>query len=148
MRISVKGRYALASVITIAKESARGSNVSVNTIAESLGISKIYLEQVFAQLKKVNLLISVKGPKGGYRLAKPPEKITVWEALSTLELGLTEQPEDTVGGSAPEIEMAIRTLVFDPLDESVKERLSAITFRDLLDFAEKQESNRAFMLNM
>jgi Rrf2 family protein len=148
MRISVKGRYALASVITIAEESAHGRNVSVNNIAESLGISKIYLEQVFAQLKKAKLLTSVKGPKGGYQLAKSPSKITAWEVLTALELSLTEKPESTVGDSALEIEMALQTLVFEPLDEAIKERLSGVTLRNLLDFVEGQESNRAFMLNM
>ncbi|MDR2156672.1 MAG: Rrf2 family transcriptional regulator [Clostridiales Family XIII bacterium] len=147
MRISVKGRYALASVITIAEESERDRNVSVNSIAETLGISKIYLEQVFAQLKKTKLLTSVKGPKGGYRLARSPSKITAWEVLSALELSLNEKPESTVGESAPEIEMAIRSLIFEPLDASIKERLNGVTLRDLLDFVEGQESNRAFMLN-
>jgi Rrf2 family protein len=148
MRISVKGRYALASVITIAEEAAHDRNISVNSIAETLGISKIYLEQVFAQLKKAKLLTSVKGPKGGYQLAKEPTKITAWEVLSAIELSLSEKPESTVGDNAPDIEMAIQTLVFDPLDESIKEQLSGVTLRNLLDFVEKQESSRAFMLNM
>ncbi|MDR1953159.1 MAG: Rrf2 family transcriptional regulator [Clostridiales Family XIII bacterium] len=148
MRISVKGRYALAAVITIAEEATRSRNVSVNNIAESLGISKIYLEQVFAQLKKAKLLTSVKGPKGGYQLAKSPSKITAWEVLTALELSLIEKPESTVGDSAPEIEMALQTLVFEPLDETIKEKLSDITLRNLLDFVEGQDSSRAFMLNM
>jgi Rrf2 family protein len=135
-------------VITIAEESMHGRNMSVNNVAERLGISKIYLEQVFAQLKKAKLLTSVKGPKGGYLLAKSPSKITAWEVLTALELSLIEKPESTVGDSAPEVEMALRTLVFESLDEAIKERLSDITLRNLLDFVEGQDSNRAFMLNM
>jgi Rrf2 family protein len=148
MRISVKGRYALASIITIAEESALGNSVSVNSIATRLGISKIYLEQVFAQLKKANLLSSIKGPKGGYQLAKEPQDVTVWDVLSALELSLIEVPEDTVGENAPSIEAVLKSKVFDPLDETIRGTLNATTVRDLLEYVEAQNHESSFMLNM
>jgi Rrf2 family protein len=148
MRISVKGRYALAAIIDIAEESLSGNNVSVNNIAAKLGISKIYLEQVFSQLKKADLLTSVKGPKGGYQLAKQPADITVWDVLSTLEFSLTETPEDTVGDKAPTIETVLHTYVFEPLDRTIQQQLASITVRDLLDYTKVQSADSAFMLNM
>ncbi|MDR3072216.1 MAG: Rrf2 family transcriptional regulator [Clostridiales Family XIII bacterium] len=148
MRISVKGRYALAAIIDIADESISGNNVSVNSIAAKLGISKIYLEQVFSQLKKADLLTSVKGPKGGYQLAKSPSQITAWDVLSTLEFTLTEKPEDTVGDKAPVIETVLHAYIFEPLDEIVRKQLSAITVRDLLEFVKTQTAESSFMLNM
>jgi Rrf2 family protein len=148
MRISVKGRYALAAVIRIASESVNGENVSVNSIAESLGISKIYLEQVFAQLKKSGLLTSVKGPRGGYQLSLEPSVMTAWDVLTALELSLTEKTEDTVRGDAPEIETAMQAKVFEPLDAIVQKTLSAVTIRELLDFTDEQGERLSFMLNM
>jgi Rrf2 family protein len=144
MRISVKGRYALAAAVNIADRAERGGNISANSIADELKISKIYLEQVFAQLKKANILNSVKGPKGGYRLAKNPEETTVWDVLTVIELSIIERPEETVGESAPDIEMAISENVFKPLDEAIKESLSRVTIRDLLEYARRQDETMSF----
>lgn len=148
MRISVKGRYALAAVIVIARRAQSQENVTVSSISEELGISKIYLEQVFSQLKKSGILLSVKGPRGGYQLARAPGRITVWETLTTLEAGLTEQTENTVSESAPEIEMALQSLVFEPLNGALQDWLSKLTIQELLDFAEKQKMQQAYMLNL
>jgi Rrf2 family protein len=144
MRISVKGRYALAAAVNIADRAERGGNISASSIADELKISKIYLEQVFAQLKKANILNSVKGPKGGYRLAKNPEDTTVWDVLTVIELSIIETPEETVRESAPDIEMAINESVFKPLDAAVKDALSRVTIRDLLEYARRQDETMSF----
>jgi Rrf2 family protein len=148
MRISVKGRYALAAAVNIADRAERGGNISASSIAEELNISKIYLEQVFAQLKKAGTLSSVKGPKGGYRLANAPEDTTAWDVLTAIELSLTEKPEETVTGAAQSIESAITELIFDPLDEAIKEALSKVTMRDLLDNTRKRDDSLAFMMSI
>jgi Rrf2 family protein len=144
MRISVKGRYALAAAVNIADRAERGGNISASSIADELKISKIYLEQVFAQLKKANILNSVKGPKGGYRLAKNPGETTAWDVLTAVELSITEAPETTVSESAPDIEMAIVENVFRPLDDAIKASLSRVTVRDLLEYARKQDETMSF----
>ncbi|MDR2133447.1 MAG: Rrf2 family transcriptional regulator [Clostridiales Family XIII bacterium] len=148
MRISVKGRYALAAVTVIAQKAQSLENVTVSRISEELGLSKIYLEQVFSQLKREGLLLSVKGPRGGYRLTRSPSKITAWDVLTALESGLTEKTESTVEDSAPEIETALRVIVFDPLDDMLRARLSEITLRDILDFSDEQKTQQSFMLNL
>jgi Rrf2 family protein len=148
MRISVKGRYALAAITVIAQRAQSQENVTVSSISDELGISKIYLEQVFSQLKREGLLLSVKGPRGGYQLARAPSKITAWDVLTTLESSLTEKTENTVGDSVPEIEMALQSLVFEPLNETLRSRLSEITIQGILDFSDKQKTQQAFMLNL
>ncbi|MDR3305833.1 MAG: Rrf2 family transcriptional regulator [Clostridiales Family XIII bacterium] len=148
MRISVKGRYALAAVIVIADRQSSELNVTVGSISEELGISKIYLEQVFAQLKKVGVLVSTKGPKGGYQFARPTGSITAWDVLSALETGLGEQTEETVGRSDPGIEMALKEKVFDAIDKNLSETLSAITVQDLCDYAQNQRAEQSFMFGL
>ena len=148
MRISVKGRYAIAAVTQIASSSTDSENISVNSIAENLGISKIYLEQVFSQLKKSGILTSAKGPKGGYQLSASPEAITAWDILTTLETGLTEKTEETVREEAPGLESAMHEKVFDPLDEAIKNTLMSINIRQLIDSVDEQGESLAFMLNM
>jgi Rrf2 family protein len=144
MRISVKGRYALAAAVNIADRAERGGNISASSIADELKISKIYLEQVFAQLKKARVLNSVKGPKGGYRLARNPEETTAWDVLTAIELSITERPEATVRESAPDIEMSLSENVFKPLDEAIKASLRSVTVRDLLDYARRQDETLSF----
>jgi Rrf2 family protein len=148
MRISVKGRYALAAITVIAAKAQSKENVTVSSISEELGISKIYLEQVFSQLKKNNILLSVKGPRGGYQLSCPASSINVWNVLNTLESSLTEKTEDTVRDSSPAIETALQSIVFAPLNGALQDCLSSISIQDLLDCTQKQMSQQAYMLNM
>jgi Rrf2 family protein len=148
MRVSVKGRYALAAVTVIAQRAQSQENVTVSSISEELGISKIYLEQVFSQLKKEGLLLSVKGPRGGYQLSRAPGKITAWDVLTTLESWISEPTENTVGDSAPGIEIALHTQVFDPLNAALRVCLEQVTVRDILDYSDKQRTQQAFMLNL
>ena len=90
MRISAKGRYALASTISLAQDYAKGEYTTVLSISEKLGISKIYLEQVFSLLKRGGIVNSVKGSQGGYQLARMPQQITLYDVLSAVELSLFE----------------------------------------------------------
>ena len=57
------------------------------TIAKRQGISVKYLEQIIIPLKKADYIQSVRGPKGGHALARPPEEITVGEIVALLEEG-------------------------------------------------------------
>lgn len=145
MRISSKGRYALAAVISMAQQYHSGENVTVISISGKLGISKIYLEQVFSLLKRGGLVTSVKGAQGGYQLTRIPEKISVFDILSAVDIALFEKAEETVRGKAPDIELAMQSLAFEPLDKSVTEVLRNVTLGDLLTEAERQKADSTLM---
>ena len=82
--ISTKGRYALRLMIDIAAYS-NGSVVSLKDISSRQGISIKYLEQVVSLLTRSQLLISVRGNNGGYRLVKDPKEYSVGEILTAAE---------------------------------------------------------------
>lgn len=145
MRITAKGRYALAASIVIAGNYNNGECITVISISEKLGISKIYLEQVFSLLKRGRILKSVKGSQGGYQLARMPQHITVLDVLSAVELSLFEPTENTVLKKAPEIEIAMRSATFEKLDHTVKNTLSQITLNDLLGEVEKHKADNELM---
>jgi Rrf2 family protein len=145
MRISAKGRYGLAAAISMAENYNSGEYITVISISERLGISKIYLEQVFSLLKRGGIVTSVKGAQGGYQLARNPRQITVLDVLSAVELSLFEQAEETVKSKAPEIEAAMRVSVFDVIDGAVKNTLENITLSDLVNEAEKHRTDQGFM---
>ena len=145
MRISAKGRYALASVIHMAQRHHSGESITLISISERLGISKIYLEQVFSLLKRGELVTSVKGALGGYLLSASPEQINVLDVLTAVETGLFDKTEDTVAQKAPEIEYAMREAVFDVLDSAVAATLSQISLEDLVLMSEKHKGDDAAM---
>ncbi len=145
MRISAKGRYALAALTYMAQRYKNGGYLAILTIAEELGISKIYLEQVFSLLKKADLVFSAKGAQGGYQLARRPEQITVLDILSAVDVSLFEQAQDTVPEKAPEIEKALRLSAFDVLDQKLRETLGGITLADLVREAERHKKGEALM---
>lgn len=145
MRISAKGRYALAAAISMAQQHGTGEYITVISISEKLGISKIYLEQVFSLLKRAGLVTSVKGAQGGYQLSRMPGQITALDLLMAVETSLFEQAEGTVGEKAPDIDEAMRGAVFERLDNAVKKVLSQINLEDLVSEAEKHKGEQAMM---
>lgn len=145
MRISTKGRYALAAAVSMAQQYGGGGYITAVSISDKLGISKIYLEQVFSLLKRGGLVVSVKGAQGGYLLSRSPEKISAYDILSSVESSLFEKTEDTVTDKAPEIDEAMRKSVFEILDSSVREALSTVTLEDLKSEAEMHFSGSSAM---
>ena len=145
MRISAKGRYALAAMIRMAEKYNSGEYITVISISENLGISKIYLEQVFSLLKRGDIVRSIKGAQGGYQLTRMPGQITVLDVLSAVELSLFEPAEDTVQEKAPDIEAAMRYSAFDVLDSTIRDTLGRITLYDLVVEAEKHKKGQGYM---
>jgi len=145
MRISAKGRYALASVIHMAQQHHSGESITLISISERLGISKIYLEQVFSLLKRGELVTSVKGAQGGYLLSMAPGQISVLDVLTAVETGLFDKTEETVVERAPEIEFAMRESAFQVLDSAVAASLSAVSLEDLVLASQKHKGDDAAM---
>ena len=84
MKISTRGRYALRFMIDLAQHGT-DTYVPLRDVSERQAISIKYLEQITALLSKFGLLHSIRGPQGGYRLAKPVSEYTVGEILRTTE---------------------------------------------------------------
>ena len=132
MRISAKGRYAIASMITLTKYQT-DQPITVASISNKLNISKIYLEQIFSLLKHSRLVTSSKGAQGGYQLAKPSSDISVLDILSATELTLLEKMETTMEAEYLPLEKVMQTHIFDPLDQAVAAMLSSVRLDQLAD---------------
>ncbi len=145
MRISSKGRYALAAVTNMAQRYDSGEYATVINISKELGISKIYLEQVFSLLKRGGVVTSTKGAQGGYLLSRKPGQITVFEVLTSVEDSLFERTQETVAKNAMDIENALRITVFDTLDKVISETSHGITLLDLVNEAEKHKGEHEIM---
>ena len=87
MRLSTRSRYGTRMMIDLAQNYDKGP-IRISEIARRQGISVKYLEQLIIPLKKANFIKSIRGPKGGHMLTKPPEEITIGEVVNALEGGL------------------------------------------------------------
>jgi len=84
MKLSTKGRYAMVALADIALSEA-GKLVTLGEISRRQNISLPYLEQLFVKLRRAGLVTSVRGPGGGYKLARPTSEIRVVEVLSAVD---------------------------------------------------------------
>ena len=84
MTISSRAHYAIKAMLNLAFQMP--NPVSLTSLAKKLDISLSYLEQIFALLRKNNLVKGVRGPGGGYVLGKPTEVITVSDIVSAIDI--------------------------------------------------------------
>ena len=84
MKLSTKGRYAMAALVDIALQPP-GDLVTLSDISRRQDISLPYLEQLFVKLRRADLVASVRGPGGGYRLARPATEIKVLDVLAAVD---------------------------------------------------------------
>lgn len=146
MKISSKGRYGMVAMTYLAQNYASGSLVTIMTISEKTGISKIYLEQVFALLKRSGLVNSIKGSQGGYRLARPPKEITAYDILSVIELTLMENTDPATGDNMPEIDSVLDAYIYRPMDEKLHGLLASVSLEDILAAADKETASLMYYI--
>jgi len=84
MKLSTKGRYAMVALTDLALQDS-AKLVTLGEISERQDISLAYLEQLFVKLRRAKLVESVRGPGGGYRLARPAAEIRVSEILGAVD---------------------------------------------------------------
>lgn len=133
MKVSTKGRYALRMMIDIAKNST-GEWISIKDIARRQNISEKYLEQIVSPLTRGGLLLSSRGPSGGYMLSRPPKEYTAGEILRTIEGSMA--PVACLDGmdNICEHQERCATLTFwQGLYQVINEYIEAVTLQDLVD---------------
>lgn len=90
MRATARGLYAIKSMLALTDLTDENATISLHQLAEKEGISPQFLQQIFYRLRKQGIIFASRGPGGGFRLARAPEEITIYEILAaageTLEL--------------------------------------------------------------
>ena len=132
MKLTTRSEYALLALIHLAR--ARGpAYVSAVSIAEAQGLPPKFLEQLLLVLKRGGLVKSQKGQRGGYKLARPAEKISLAEIIRLLDGALA--PTDSVSRYFYEptpVEKEKRLLkVFKEIRDLVSARLEKTTLADV-----------------
>lgn len=96
MRLSTKGRYAVTAMMDLAIHEANGP-VTLADISQCQSISLSYLEQLFSKLRRNNLVRGVRGPGGGYQLARPATEITIAAIIAAVD----EKVDSSCGEGEP-----------------------------------------------
>ena len=84
MKLSTKGRYAMVALVDLAMQPS-DRLVALAEVSERQDISLAYLEQLFVKLRKAGLVTSMRGPGGGYKLARPADEIRVSDVLGAVD---------------------------------------------------------------
>ena len=128
LKLSRKTLLALEAVIDIAFN-ARPEPVQAKEITARQGVPQRYLEQVMQQLVRAGVLKGVRGPRGGYRLAKERRRISVGDVVRVAE-SLEDEESETVD---PRSDLGIRIVspLIQSLQDEVMARLDAISIEDL-----------------
>ena len=84
MKLSTKGRYAMVALVDLATVGA-GQMTSLAEISKRQDISLPYLEQLFVKLRRAGLVEAVRGPGGGYKLARSPDQIRISDVMQAVE---------------------------------------------------------------
>jgi len=135
MKLSTKGRYGLRAMFELALNYEKGP-VSLHSISKRQDISLNYLEQLFSQLKKANLVKSVRGKQGGYFIEKPPNEIFVGDILNVLEgeLAPTECVRDLdKDENCSYADYCVTRTIYNEIKKSIHKVVYSISLQDMLD---------------
>ena len=150
MRLTSKGRYAVRAMLDLTKYS-NGNPVRLQEISTRQNISLHYLEQLFRKLRNGQAVKSVRGPGGGYVLARPMDQITVRDVLDCVGENINPA-KDIVGSEAEKastVEYILSKNYFQNLGTIMREYLTTTTLGDLqrksndINISEELEEKRA-----
>jgi Rrf2 family transcriptional regulator, iron-sulfur cluster assembly transcription factor len=131
MRLTTKGRFAVTAMLDLALHSSKGP-VTLSGISARQHISLSYLEQLFGKLRRRSLVESVRGPGGGYNLAREAALITVADIINAVE----ESIDSTQCGGKENCQDNHRCMTHDlwqGLNETVHGFLSRVTLAHLVE---------------
>ena len=135
MKLSTRSRYGTRLMLEMAQHYQQGP-LHLSFIAGRQGISVKYLEQIIIPLKKAHYIQSVRGPKGGHILAKPPEEITVGEIVALLEDGASLAACSDNAGVCERSPTCLTRQVWQAAAQAMFDKLNTITLADLLKTTE------------
>ena len=131
MRLTTKGRFAVTAMVDLAMRGGT-SPVTLASISERQKISLSYLEQLFGKLRRHNIVESVRGPGGGYFLARPSSQISIADVIVAVD-----EPLDATkcGGMANchDERQCVTHDLWTGLNESIYAYLNAVSLKQVVD---------------
>ncbi|PWG61353.1 Rrf2 family transcriptional regulator [Sediminicurvatus halobius] len=129
IRLSAKSRYAVSALLHLAIHNEAGA-VPLAEVSVCQGISMSYIDQIFTRLRRARLVQGTPGPGGGYRLARPPETISVGEVIELME---SDRRRRAPGSALDEV-------LWSGLTAEIERFLRGITLADFVDRPQIREA--------
>jgi Rrf2 family iron-sulfur cluster assembly transcriptional regulator len=133
-RLSKKALYAIEAVLDIAYH-AGAEPVQSREITRRQGIPRRYLEQALQQLVREGILIGVRGPRGGYRLARERRRISVGDIARVVRAVETQEADGDNGLSESELGQKVVQPLWEAMQDKLMDQLDATSIDDLCDRA-------------
>lgn len=130
MKLTTKGRYAVTAMLDLALHGDQGP-VSLADISARQEISLSYLEQLFSRLRRQNLVVSIRGPGGGYRLSREAGQVFIAEVVDAV----SESLDTTRCGNKGDCQKGEKCLthhLWSDLSDQIHQFLSEISLGDLM----------------
>ncbi len=145
MKLSSRSRYGLRAILELAVDYGNGP-LQIKTIAKREDISNKYLEQLIAMLKSSGLVRSIRGPKGGYILTRPPNEIKLSHVFTTLEgpivaVECLEHPE-----YCPKCTDCVTRQVWAKMQSAMMAVLENMTLQDLVDKTKQVDASDNYQI--
>ena len=145
MRLTTKGRFAVTAMLDLALRHQHGP-VTLAGIGQRQSISLSYLEQLFGKLRRHALVESVRGPGGGYCLARPSDKVSVADII----LAVDEPLDATLCGGMENCKDEKRCMTHNlwaALNEKLYEYLNSVTLQDLVTEQLAKDGNVSVLMD-
>jgi len=139
MRLSTKGRYAVMAMADLAGHASDANNpskpVALADIAERQDISLSYLEQLFAKLRRGGLVTSVRGPGGGYRLARPSDELRIADIIVAVDepIAATRCKPNSSKGCTKTGARCVTHDLWEELGQQIHVFLSSVSLADVVE---------------
>lgn len=130
MRLTTKGRYAVTAMLDLALNVEKGP-ISLADISKRQEISLSYLEQLFSKLRQQELVSSVRGPGGGYRLSRESESISVAQIIDAVNESIDATNCNRVG-NCQQGQVCLTHHLWCDLSDQIHDFLSGITLANLV----------------
>jgi Rrf2 family iron-sulfur cluster assembly transcriptional regulator len=135
MKLSTKGRYAVMAMVDLATQSAQQKPIALADIAERQEISLSYLEQLFGKLRKGGMVRSVRGPGGGYLLARSAADTCVSDIVKSVDeqIKATRCKPGTSDGCHSNKSLCLTHDLWEELGNQIHQFLSSVSLEDIVD---------------
>ena len=149
MRLTTKGRFAVTAMIDLALRSGKGP-VTLSGISQRQAISLSYLEQLFGKLRRHEIVESIRGPGGGYSLARKADKVTVADIIIAVDEPLDATQcggkDSCHGANAATGARCMTHELWATLNEKMVDYLDSVTLQDLVDQQQQKNAEQAVVV--
>lgn len=139
MRLSTKSRYAVTSLLDLVLHADEGP-VSLAEISRRQDISLSYLEQLFAKMRRNKLVVSTRGPGGGYSLKGTPEEVSISDIILSVDDSFDVVNKDALPGDYS-YEPCLTEKLWDELSTQIESYLTKITLADMVNSTREVQLN-------